>query len=251
MTSGRYQYTDDAILDMLRRCKKKHGKVTARVFDEDEEFCSASLAHKRFGSWQRAKDKAFPNSGRSRKYSDERLLNDLREVEKRDDKVTTENLQKHDDLVGPSVVMERFGKWSNAKEKAGIEVTDGRTRNGRDQQYTDEDILEALRGSYDRNDGTLTQRSFDDDDEAPSSALVWKRFGSFKSAMKQAGIPTNTKDREYTDEELIEYLQDCKKRYGKCTASLFASDGDFCSPETIQRRFGTWIKGKEKAGIVD
>jgi hypothetical protein len=66
-----------------------------------------------------------------------------------------------------------------------------------------------------------------------------------------AEVADNSGPNTYSESDLLEMLRECQDRYGSCTAEQFASDDDFCSPETVQRRFGSWSKAKIRAGIGD
>lgn len=254
-------YSEDEILDQLRTCKQRHGKCTPRLFREEDSFCSVSLVVKRFTSWAEAKERAgieedlSSETGRPRQYSDEQILHHLRECHDRNGKCTTETLSQEKDLVSPSVVMERFkpeddsaegGAWQLAKRKAGLE-SDERTSNSRPREYSDDEYLELVQECEERY-GKVTRRLFDQDEDFPSSGAVSKRFDSWSTAKEHAGVSDGERSR-YDDEELLEMLCACQERYEKCTAKLFASDDDFCSPETIQRRFESWNGAKRQAGI--
>lgn len=247
-----YQYTEEEMFEMLRRCKEEHGVCIPRHFDAMDDTCSSSAIMRRFGSWSKAKEKAgvgedlSSHTGRNKKYSDHDVLNHIRECARRNDgKVTVELLQNEGDLVAPSVAVERFGSWLEAKKEAGID-DDGRSENHRPRKYSDEDYLELLRECEEKH-GKVTQRKFDDDDDFPSSGAVAKRFGSWNKAKQKAGIDASS--GSYTDEELLEMLRKCKEKHGVCTASKFASDPDFASPETVQRRFDKWSDAKKDAGL--
>jgi hypothetical protein len=249
------RYTDNDILEMLRECKERHSEVSPRVFNEDEDFCSASLVMRRFGSWTDAKEAAGIEenlrgiTGRKKQYSDEEIFSQLREVYRREGSCTTEDLAKQDDgsWVHPSTVIDRFGSWKEAKKQAELGEYDDRTNNSRPRQYTDDEWLEFIRQCEEKY-GRVSQRLFDSDDEFPSSAGVRKRFPSWSEALERAGVD-EVDTREYTREELLEMLRECARRHGKCTSNNFASDDDFCSPETVQRRFGSWNAAKEAAGL--
>lgn len=246
------KYRDEEILDMLNDCKERHGKCTPALFRDHDEYCSVSLILSRFGSWSEAKKLAgidedlSDETGRSKQYTDTQMLKHLKELERREGKVTTEALLDHDDLVGPTAVIERFGSWMDAKQQAGIN-TDGRSRNSRPQQFTDEELMEQLRRCKEKH-GKCTQDIIDSDDEFASSGAFRKRYGSWSEAKEMAGLGEASRSK-YTDEELLDMLRECKDRHGKCTASALAEDDDFCSPETITRRFGSWNRAKEQAGI--
>lgn len=247
---GNKQYSDAEMLGMLRTCKRRHGECSPRVFNGDDDFCSATSVVRRFGSWSEAKEAAgieedlSSNAGRTREYSDEQLLSHLRECANRHGKATTALLDQEDDLVASSVVVERFGTWSEAKKRAGLDP-DARADNGRPREYSDAEYLELLR-ECERKYGRATQRTFDEADEYPSAGAIRKRFGSWANAKERAGLSVG-KEREYTNEELLEMLRECKERHSKCTAHTFADDDDFCSPETVQRAFGSWSEAKRTA----
>jgi len=246
------QYSDEEIIAMIQRCEEEHGACTPQLFTGMSDTCSVSLVIRRFGSWSQAKQKAgldddMDRTGRNRTYSDADVLNNLRECADRNaGKCTFNLLQNEGDLVAPSVAVDRFGSWSDAKRKAGLE-TDERSTNHRPREYSDEDYFDFIRECYEKH-GKATQELFNEEAEQrsdhPTANAVRKRIGSWSEAKAAAGISTD--NHEYSDEELIDMLRQCRERYGKVTASVFASDPEFCSPETLQRRFGSWSEAKEQ-----
>lgn len=246
------QYSDDEMIGMLRRCKEENGVCTPRHFNAMDGACAASTVMRRFGSWTDAKEAAgigedlSSRTGRNKQYEDADVLNHIRECARRNDgRVTVELLNKEKDLVAPSVSVERFGSWSEAKKKAGL--GDARKGNHRPRKYSDEDYLELLR-ECEKKHGKVTQRIFDKDEDFPSSGAVADRFGKWSNAKKQAGIDNSS--GRYTNEELLDQLRRCKEKYGSCSASKFASDDEFASPETLQRRFDSWDNAKKEAGVI-
>jgi len=249
------EYSDEELLDQLQQCKDEHGKCTPRLFNRMERTASASLVMRRFGSWVGAKEEAGIDedlsylTGRDKQYTDEQVLDHIRECARRNDgRCTVAQLNEADDLVSPSVAVERFGSWKQAKQKAGLD--DDRTSNARPREYSDEDYLELINECYEEH-GKVTQRLFNqrakDRDDHPTAGAVRKRFGKWGDAVEQAGIDQIS--RSYERDDLIQQLQMCEDRYGNCSASRFAADDDFASPETIQRRFGSWQEGKDEAGV--
>ena len=247
------EYTDDEIIEMLQKCQNEHGACTPKLFNGMSETCSTSIVIRRFGSWLSAKGMAgleddTDRSGRDRVYSDEDVLDHLQEcAERNNGRCTVKLLQAEDDLVAPSVAVERFGSWNGAKAEAGLN-TDARKTNHRPRRYTEGDYFELIRRCYEKH-GKATQRLFDEEAEEhadhPTAAAVRKRFGSWNEAKAKAGLATDV-NREYTDEELLEMLRTCRDRYGTISASVFADDDEFCSPETLQRRFGSWAEAKNQ-----
>jgi transposase len=247
---GNKQYSDAEMLGMLQTCKRRHGECSPRVFNGDDDLCSATSVVRRFGSWSEAKEQAgisedlSSNSGRNKEYSDEQILSHIRECANRHGTATTELLDQEDNLVASSVAVERFGTWSEAKKQAGLDP-DARADNARPREYSDAEYLELLQ-ECEQKYGRATQRTFDDADEYPSAGAIRKRFGSWADAKERAGLSVG-KQREYSTEELLDMLRACKERHGKCTAHTFADDDDFCSPETVQRAFGSWSDAKQRA----
>jgi hypothetical protein len=215
-----------------------------------DDTASTSLIIRRFGSWSEGKQEAgidedLRSAGANREYTDEDVLQDMREcADRHDGRCTVDLMANHDDLVSASVAVERFGSWSDAKEKAGL--MDERVNNFRPRTYTDEDYLELIRDCEEKY-GKASQRLFDEDDEFPSASAVRKRFDSWADAKAEAGVDEHT--GKYTEEQLLGFLRRCEENHGKVTISLFSSNDDFPAPETIQRRFGSWNEGKEAAGV--
>jgi len=246
-------FTERELLDMLHEVKEKHGVATPRLFNSMDDTCAATTVMHRFGSWEDAKERAgviedlSNGTGRSKQYTDGDVLRHIREcADRHDGKATVELMNNESDLITPSVAVERFGSWSEAKEEAGVKA-DNRADNHRPQEYSDEDYYELLRECEEKH-GRVTQRIFNDDDSFPSSGAVFKRFGGWDKAKKIAGL--NVQSGKYSDEELLKQLISCREKYGSCTASNFAADNEFASPETVQRRFGSWNEAKEEAGLA-
>lgn len=52
------KYSDEDMLDMLRDCEEKYGRVSQTVFDAEPSYCSSGAIVKRFGEWSTAKEEA-------------------------------------------------------------------------------------------------------------------------------------------------------------------------------------------------
>ncbi|MCP1226167.1 homing endonuclease associated repeat-containing protein [Sebaldella sp. S0638] len=114
-------------------------------------------------------------------------------------------------------------------------------------KYTEEEVLKQLQDHYKRN-GKITRDSFTSDKTVCSSITVRKKFGSWKKALKKAGL-----EREYriiySDEELLEQLRTHYKKNSKISELRFNADKITCSSIAITKRFGSWKKALEKAGL--
>jgi hypothetical protein len=169
------------------------------------------MSHNQYSNDDLVEQDLQSQTGRSQQYTDEEVLRHLRECADRNDgKCTVSLLSEEGDLVSPTVAVERFGTWSDAKEKAGLR--DARLDDSQPREYTEEDYVKLIR-DCEREYGKATERLFRD------------------------------------DEELLDALRTCKNKHGSVSVSTFAADDDLPSPETLQRRFGSWNEAKKKAGV--
>lgn len=91
---------------------------------------------------------------------------------------------------------------------------------------------------------------------APSALVYVKRFGSWNAALSAAGLPLNRKGgryRRWTDSEILEALKALAEKLGRRPVhSDFVSrdPAEVPSLPLIQRRFGSFKKALEAAGIA-
>ena len=121
-------------------------------------------------------------AGIRRRYSDEEILEQLRESAKRlgrsptmkefaDDPATT---------VHPQTVIEHFGSWNKAKRLAGLVPRRFATR---------EELLGLLRELGERLGRVPTAKDVDANRGwLPSKSLYWHTFGSLTNALREAGF---------------------------------------------------------------
>ncbi|MBR2658918.1 hypothetical protein IKD57_03465, partial [Candidatus Saccharibacteria bacterium] len=95
---------------------------------------------------------------------------------------------------------------------------------------------------------TPTMREFEKDQRTASPAAIQKRFGSWNKFLEEAGLNTN---RSFaSDEELIQQAQMLARELGRTpTMREFEKDQRTASPAAIQKRFGSWNKFLEEAGL--
>lgn len=163
----------------------------------------------------------------------------------------------------PSLVMRRFGSWSNAKKQAGIrnELHLGE----RERQYSDEQVLADIKECARKNDGNCTVELMQADEDLVSPSVAVERFGSWLDVKKKAGLDvdersTNSRPRDYSDEEYLELLRNCEEKHGKVTQKLFNEEAkkneNHPTAGAVRKRFETeeqagWNRAKELAGVKD
>ena len=117
-----------------------------------------------------------------RRYSDEEILEQLRESAKRLGRSPTMKEFADDPAtsVHPQTVIEHFGSWNKAKRLAGLVPRRFATR---------EELLGLLRTLGDELGRPPTARDIDEHKgRLPSKSLYWHTFGSLTTALREAGF---------------------------------------------------------------
>lgn len=96
----------------------------------------------------------------------------------------------------------RFDTWNKAKKQAGVQRTQGGTKN-----ITKEELLKDLKKASEKVEGRLTQKKYQEHGNH-SPGTIYDRFESMTEAKEQAGIDEETYDnkKKITDEKLLEEL---------------------------------------------
>ena len=121
-------------------------------------------------------------AGIRRRYSDEQILAQLRSSAERLGRSPTmkEFAADPEAQVHPQTVIEHFGTWNAAKRAAGLRPRRFATR---------EELVEILRSLGEELGRTPTARDLDERRGAvPSKSLYWHTFGSFATALREAGF---------------------------------------------------------------
>ena len=120
-------------------------------------------------------------AGMRRRYSDDEILDQLREAARRLGRSPTmrEFAQDPEARVHPQTVIEHFGTWNAAKRAAGFVPR---------RFLTDEELLEQLRALGAELGRTPAARDLDARRSLPSTSLYTHRFGSLADALRSAGF---------------------------------------------------------------
>lgn len=169
-------------------------------------------------------------------FSDEELLDALREVEEKfgDTKATTIN--DAEEFPAASTYSGRFGGMENAREKAGVE----KRNNG---PYSDEELLEDLKKVYKTHGNTKAETLNRTEDSA--TAKVYKdRFGSLSNARRKAGIDTGhirfSKDELKEADNLLDG-RDRERFKGLLAGDMSVDSGGTGFLQMTNKRFIEWF----------
>lgn len=167
---------------------------------------------------------------------------------------TVDDLSEADGFPTLSEYLQEFGWWNEAKKAAGLSTNQGGestgSRPGPEPAYGREKLLDKLRELEDAIEGQATKRDMREADEFPSPATYRRRFGSWKTARRKAGLEPITK-KEYSDEELIRSLQKkAEEVEGRpLRRKDIAADEDLPHPSIYNERFNSFREAKQIAGV--
>ena len=221
--------------------------LTREEYNEHGTVASYAAFVRRFGSWTEALERAGLRTNRPRQdITNEELLRDLvytanslsRET------LTREEYNEHGTVASHAAFVKRFGSWTQALERAGLQQS--RATRG----MTDEEILRDVAdtaSSLGRD--TLTKEEYDQHGTF-STNTCQRRFGSWTEALKRAGLRQSRPRRDVTNEELLRDVAETARSLSRDTLTKEEYDqrGTF-STNTCQRRFGSWSKALDLAGL--
>lgn len=146
-----------------------------------------------------------------------------------------------------------FGSMTKALRMAGLMPN----KVGRDEKYSDSQLLENLKTKAGSLGRTPTCEDMDSDPAMPSYPTYKYRFGSFQNAIKKAGLKRKKLQKRkpdtarYTEKDLIDKLSKKAKCLGRVpTQQEFNSDPDMPSFSTYVYRFGSYQAACRKANIL-
>ena len=233
-------YTDDELIEILKSELEKNPKVRGDYFKNENGLPNARLYHKRFGSWNKAKELAGSKDFIIKYYTDEELIEALKLELIKNPKLTQLELDKIEGIPHSRTYNTRFG-WNKAKELTGIKYENTK------QKQTDEELLVILTNILDKNPD-LTIVDFNKIDNIPSYTTYINRFGSWNDAKIMCGSE-KVFSRKYTDEELLDYLRDYNNTYGFPETTCFNDNKDVPCFQLYYLKFGSWTNALNLAGI--
>ena len=187
-------YTDDELLDDLKRVAAKIGKSpTKREYKTHGQYGSVTLA-RRFDTWNKAKCAAGLDIAT---YTDDELLDDLKRVAAKIGKSPTKREYKTHGQYGSATLARRFGTWNKAKCAAGLDIVEL-------QNISSERLLTDLRQKSEDADVKSHDRLFESLEH--SDTLYLRRFGGMWQACVRAGRVTN-KRVPLSEKEYNSYIQ--------------------------------------------
>ena len=125
-------------------------------------------------------------------WTEEELLDKLRELADGDDPPTKQDVEDDPNAPGQTTYHRRFGTFSNACALAGLDARDGEKKGNR---YSDTELINWIR-RLEANGKPPRPVEFKRDDRAPNPSVFRSRFGSWDDALRAAGHESRVPARE-------------------------------------------------------
>ena len=143
-----------------------------------------------------------------------------------------------------SAYFKHFGTWSNAQNAAGFTPSK--------HDYARSEFIDILKSISAKKGGAAPSRSdLKNAAHAPSIKAFIKEFGSWLNALRAAGfVPPTRYLNSYTDDELIEILQNKAKSLGRVPGIRdMNADSNVPSAPTYEQHFGSYGNAVKIAGL--
>lgn len=115
--------------------------------------------------------------------------------------------------------------------------------------YTKEQVIHILKDFAQKSNGELTKRNYQKLGYFPSYPTIVSLFGSWKTALKEAGLKP-VELQKYTDEEILKTIQDFYiENPENPSREQYKRSGRKPSIATIEDRFGSWSEALKRAGL--
>ncbi len=178
-------YSDKELIDALKRFYGEKGRVpTENDLANNPDYPCPRIYSERIG-WNNAIISAGLHDKRDtkKKYTDEELLNSLKEFYDEHGRVPVANdFNNNPKYPSDSTIIIRFGRWNNAIDMA--ELSEKRL-------YTEAELLNGIKRFYTENNRIPVSRDFRNNSKYPSY-YAYMKFGGLQKALKLVGLDIDT-----------------------------------------------------------
>lgn len=139
-----------------------------------------------FGDWSGAFSSANITLRKSLSYTDEDILNALRDFYKEyGDQISDGKYKEEKRRAYLSTIYARFESWNNALKEAGIPIREA------NEKIPEEELVKTLKEAYASIGEPFTTVRYSEwakQQNKTNVATFWRRFGGWRQAKKKAGI---------------------------------------------------------------
>ena len=182
-----------------------------------------------------------------RRWGEEELLDKLRELADGDDAPTEREVQETPDAPSPRTYARRFGAYSTACKRAGLNARD--VENYTDNmgnyvnRYTDQELIDWIQ-RLEKNGKPPEWGQVKEHDDAPDPETFRDRFGSWDDVLRAAGYESRVPARE----DLIRLIDRYVAEHGETPSLYNVEEWDRVTEHDFKTRFGTWRNALHAAG---
>lgn len=228
------------------------------VMSEYRKHCTddmpdADTIRRHFGGWLEAVEAAGLNPNHKRtmtRRTDAELVEDLVKVARKLGYAPDQNdydAYREPGMASSVTYGRRFGSWPLALERARLQYVE--------RTFTKEEVIDAIVCVEQILGRAFTQKEYNANrsPDMPCASTIKLHLGDWKAAMKAAGHDRLENFYRYTDDQMIEILQDMAEMLGHTPNVIEYQD---LKPEnaphwsaTISVRFGSWDNAVKAAGL--
>lgn len=164
------------------------------------------------------------------------------------EKPSAADIQRADDRPPISRYYAVFESWEEALQTAGYKPH----KHSNTHSQTERQLLRYIHelseeiGNYPPSKGDMDRA-----DKYPTSTVFQEKFGSWNSAVEEAGFEPNTTAEKYTEEELLKHIQGLYDELGCVPRMKDMRNAESRPSEAPFRRvFGSWSMAVEQAGFT-
>jgi DNA invertase Pin-like site-specific DNA recombinase len=250
-------FSNEQMLDALRRLFEEHGYLSIRLINQAEGIPAYSVYVARFGGLKQAYAQVGYDCRRyrllmaTRRCPNEEMLKRLRRLLDKHGYLSTCIIDNAKGLPSACVYRSRFGSLFKAYEMIGY--TSEYNRSERPRYLPDEAMLEGLRHLLAER-GQLTQKIIRSCSFVPTPDAYRKRFGSLMHAYRLIGLirdkyaPLSSRPRGLSTEEMLEALRKLFRERGRLSLRLIGDCKQMPSAHQYEARFGGIMQAYELIG---
>jgi len=234
--------SDEELIDELQRIGDTLDRPP-RLSDLDTygEY-SRGPYQERFGSWNGALRAAGFELNRPTDISETALLDELTQLADELGRTPTKEDMTELGAYGASTFQRTFGSWTAAIEAADLPPARQRKR------YSEEELLDELRRLDEKEGGPPTTEMMNEIGKY-SHRIYNIRFGSWRAALKAAGLDLPLRFEDVGHDELLSDIQRVASLVGGTPRLTDMREFGEFPPHWYRQEFGTWNEAIEAAGL--
>lgn len=228
------------IIRALRRYAAKQRPLTCPWL-EKRDVNLVKQALYAFGSWYDALDAAGLHPRRFRRWSERKVIDDIRRRGRAGESLRLSVVQREDRYLY-GAARNRFGSWRGAVEKSGFAYAKITGKKTRSREAVTRDLK-----AWARTHGSLQAKTMREKNR-PLLEAVYRRFGSLESAAKKLRLPYSSRTHRWSKQEVLRQMRG-RKRLAKSLQARPVALEDNRLYQAARKHFGSWPAAMNAVGV--